>query len=88
MAYHVYVLLNPDGKTYIGQTNDLERRLAQHNEPDFRGTLHTQRHQGPSLAGVSLPAEAHGVIAFVDFGQLVLRVDGHGPALGVPRQAA
>ena len=45
MAYHVYVLLNPDGKTYIG--HDLERRLAQHNEPDFRGTLHTKRHRGP-----------------------------------------
>ena len=47
MPYHVYILVNPDGKTYIGQTNDLERRLEQHNDPNWRGTLHTKRHSGP-----------------------------------------
>jgi len=47
MAYHVYVLLNPDGKTYVGQTSDLARRVAQHNDPSFRLTLHTKRHSGP-----------------------------------------
>ena len=47
MAYHVYVLLNPDGKTYVGQTGHLQRRLAQHNEPEFRGTVHTKRYRGP-----------------------------------------
>jgi putative endonuclease len=47
MVYSVYVLLNPDGKTYVGQTNDLDRRLAQHNDPLYRGTLHTKRHRGP-----------------------------------------
>ena len=46
MAYHVYVLMNPDGSLYVGQTGDLERRLAQHNDPSFRGTLHTKRHRG------------------------------------------
>ncbi|MFT5125357.1 MAG: putative endonuclease [Kiritimatiellia bacterium] len=45
--YFVYVLLNPDGRTYVGQTNDLGRRLTQHNDPNYRGTLHTKRHQGP-----------------------------------------
>jgi len=29
----VYVLVNPEGKTYVGQTADLERRLAEHNDP-------------------------------------------------------
>ena len=30
--YYVYVLLSDrDGKSYIGSTNDLERRLAEHN---------------------------------------------------------
>jgi len=47
MPYYVYVLLNPDGKTYVGQTADLERRLAQHSDPEFRGTLYTKRHRGP-----------------------------------------
>ena len=47
MAYHVYILVNPDGKTYVGQTSDLARRVAQHNHPDVPGTLHTKRHRGP-----------------------------------------
>ena len=34
MMYFVYILKSErTGKTYIGHTNDLERRLAQHNEP-------------------------------------------------------
>ena len=46
-GYCVYVLLNPQGKIYIGHTEDLERRLTQHNDPEYRGTLHTKRHPGP-----------------------------------------
>jgi uncharacterized repeat protein (TIGR01451 family) len=30
--WHVYVLRNPDGKLYIGQTGDVSRRIQQHNE--------------------------------------------------------
>ncbi len=47
MCYFVYVLRNPQGAIYIGQTSDLPRRLHQHNNPDFRGTLHTKWHPGP-----------------------------------------
>jgi len=47
MAFFVYVLLNPHGETYVGQTVDLERRLVQHNDPRCRLTLHTKRHAGP-----------------------------------------
>jgi putative endonuclease len=47
MSYYVYVLMNPDNKIYIGQTNDLQRRLEEHNDPDFRGTLYTKRNKGP-----------------------------------------
>jgi len=47
MGCAVYVLLNPQGKIYIGHTSNLARRLAQHNDPDDRGTLHTKRHSGP-----------------------------------------
>ncbi|MDD5088882.1 MAG: GIY-YIG nuclease family protein [bacterium] len=45
--YYVYILANPRYETYVGQTNDLVRRLAQHNDSTFRGTLHTKRRPGP-----------------------------------------
>jgi putative endonuclease len=33
----VYAIYNPDaGKTYIGQTEDITRRLRQHNEHEFK----------------------------------------------------
>jgi len=47
MAFFVCVLANAEGKTYVGQTADLDRRLAQHNDPCCRLTLHTKRHAGP-----------------------------------------
>jgi putative endonuclease len=47
MRYTVYVLLSPEGKMYVGQTADLSRRLRQHNDPEFHGTLHTERRSGP-----------------------------------------
>jgi len=45
--FYVYVLINPQGKIYIGQTSDLQRRLEQHNNPNCRFSLHTKRHPGP-----------------------------------------
>jgi len=47
MGFWVYVLLNPQGQIYVGQTSQLAIRLAQHNDPEYRGTLHTKRHPGP-----------------------------------------
>lgn len=48
MPYHVYVLASETtGETYVGQTQDLARRLREHNDPDCQGTLHTKRHAGP-----------------------------------------
>ena len=32
MAYFAYVLHNPEGRYYIGQTSDLRLRLRRHNE--------------------------------------------------------
>ena len=31
-GYQVYTLLNPEGRRYIGLTEDVEHRLAQHNQ--------------------------------------------------------
>jgi hypothetical protein len=48
MPYFVYVLRSESsGKIYIGQTEDLQNRLLQHNDPSCRLTLHTKRHPGP-----------------------------------------
>ena len=37
-TFTVYILQNPEGKFYIGQTNDLEDRLRRHNEGRTRYT--------------------------------------------------
>ncbi len=48
MPYYVYILRSEStGKTYVGQTNNLEQRIAQHNDPDFKLTLYTKRNKGP-----------------------------------------
>jgi len=31
--YYVYVLRNEKGRTYVGYTTDLDRRLKEHNRP-------------------------------------------------------
>jgi len=47
-SYFVYILQSEStAKTYVGQTNELERRVAQHNDADFRLTLYTKRNKGP-----------------------------------------
>ncbi|MDP2807392.1 MAG: GIY-YIG nuclease family protein [bacterium] len=46
--FYVYVLRSQaSGKTYIGQTSDLDKRLAFHNDPTNKLTLHTKRNAGP-----------------------------------------
>ena len=48
MTYTVYILQSEStGKTYVGQTNDMRRRLEQHNNPNCTLTLHTKRNKGP-----------------------------------------
>ena len=34
LMYWVYILQNPGGRFYIGQTGDLQARLANHNRSD------------------------------------------------------
>ena len=45
--YYTYVLENPDGLLYKGQTQDLEKRIMEHNNPN---NLHTYTaNKGPWL---------------------------------------
>lgn len=45
--YYVYVLVNKQsGKIYIGQTDDLEKRVRQHNERSFRKSSYTKTNKG------------------------------------------
>jgi len=37
MVYHVYILANATGVLYVGVTNHLERRIADHQEKRLRG---------------------------------------------------
>ena len=47
LSWYVYVLRNPDGKLYIGQTNNLVHRVQQHNDPTHKLTRTTKRFRGP-----------------------------------------
>ena len=46
-SWFVYVLRNPDGKIYIGQTDNAPRWLHQHNDPTHALTRTTKRFRGP-----------------------------------------
>ena len=43
MAYWVYILRCADDSYYTGHTDDLERRIAQHNAGDIPGYTHSRR---------------------------------------------
>lgn len=46
--FTVYVLKSESfGKIYIGQTNDINKRLAEHNNPEYQLTKYTKRNKGP-----------------------------------------
>ena len=48
MAFHVYILFSDMcGRYYCGQTDDMERRLRQHNDPDNRSARTTKVFAGP-----------------------------------------
>jgi len=47
-VFWVYILVSESsGQTYVGQTENLQRRLTEHNDPGNRRTLHTKRRPGP-----------------------------------------
>ena len=45
-VFFTYILENPQGKFYIGQTSDLEKRLADHNQTDTKQGKYTRKN-GP-----------------------------------------
>ncbi len=58
MSYWVYVLQSErTGKYYCGQTNDLNLRLKEHNNPNYHSTKTTKRFEGPW--GLILKWECH-----------------------------
>ena len=47
MNYHVYIIWNPDHqRPYVGQTQDLLKRLAEHNDPEDFTSKHTKKYTG------------------------------------------
>jgi putative endonuclease len=48
MPYWVYILKSDStDRLYCGQTKDLERRIKEHNDPDYRSTRTTKNFPGP-----------------------------------------
>ncbi|MEE8541821.1 MAG: GIY-YIG nuclease family protein [Desulfobacterales bacterium] len=46
--YFTYILQSiSTQRYYIGSTDNLDRRLAQHNDPDYKGSKTTKRFKGP-----------------------------------------
>lgn len=56
-TFHAYILQNPAGRFYIGHTDDLDRRLNQHNDSEGKSHLgkYTQKNGPWSLVW----SEAH-----------------------------
>jgi putative endonuclease len=48
MGYSVYIIQSESsGRYYCGQSTDVERRLRQHNDPEYRLSKTTKRLEGP-----------------------------------------
>ncbi|MBN1662074.1 MAG: GIY-YIG nuclease family protein [Deltaproteobacteria bacterium] len=48
MPFWVYILQSEStGRYYAGQTDHLERRLSEHNDPGYMGSKTTKRFKGP-----------------------------------------
>ena len=48
MPYYVYILQSEStGRYYCGQTNNLDLRIKEHNDPSYATTKTTKRFKGP-----------------------------------------
>lgn len=50
MSYYFYILRCADNTLYCGQTNDLVKRLAEHNSGNSRGAKYTRGRRPVALA--------------------------------------
>jgi putative endonuclease len=51
MPCFVYILQSEStAQYYIGHTDNLDRRLSQHNNVDYHGSKHTKRSKGPWIS--------------------------------------
>jgi putative endonuclease len=59
MSYWAYILQSTTtSRYYCGHTADLDRRLRQHNDPDYHGSKTTKRFEGPWVSVWSQEAES------------------------------
>jgi putative endonuclease len=48
VPYWTYILRSKTtGRHYCGSTDNIERRVGQHNDPEYRGSKTTKRFEGP-----------------------------------------
>ena len=48
VSYFVYILKSEStSQYYIGHTDDIVRRISQHNDANYQGSKHTKRVEGP-----------------------------------------
>jgi len=48
MDFKVYILQSTSsGRFYCGSTSDLDRRIRQHNDPNYQSSKTTKRFKGP-----------------------------------------
>ena len=47
MVFTYIIQSESTGRFYVGSTDDVDRRLAQHNNPEYKGSLTTKRFKGP-----------------------------------------
>jgi putative endonuclease len=46
--YFTYIIQSEStGRYYVGSTDNLDRRVAQHNDPTYKGSKTTKRFTGP-----------------------------------------
>ena len=46
--FYTYILYSKScSRYYCGSTNNLKRRIKQHNDPEYKGSLTTKRFKGP-----------------------------------------
>ena len=60
MAWYAYVLVSPRGRTYVGTTTDVPRRLRQHNGELSGGARSTRAHRPWAIGRVLGPFGGRG----------------------------